>query len=202
MKRYDTRILAGAALILVGILLLLDQTTFLKGMINLLWAGVLSIGAAICLFWFFSDRSKWWAAIPGFSLAGMAASALLPNGSGWSGLAFLGGIGLGFWAVYFSGRIRWWAIIPAGVLVTLGVTAVMSEATSAVNSGGVFFAGLGLTFLLVALLEKMRWAYIPAAVLLLLGILLGMPFSGVMEYIWIGFLLAAGIFLVISAVRK
>jgi len=93
MKRFDYQILVGAALILGGILLLLDQTGILKGAIALLWAGVLAIGAAICLFWFFSDRSKWWAAIPGFSLAGMAASSLLLNRTGWGGLALLGGIG-------------------------------------------------------------------------------------------------------------
>jgi hypothetical protein len=202
MKRFNTRILVGAALILAGILVLLDQTGILKGAIGLLWAGILTIGAAICLFWFFSDPSKWWAAIPGFSLAGLAASSLLPNRTGWGGLALLGGIGAGFWAVYFSGRRRWWAIIPGGVLVTLGLTSVMSEAYSVVDSGGVFFVGLGLTFVLVALLAKMKWAFIPAAVLLLLGILVGMPFVGVMEYLWIGVLLVAGVILVIYALRK
>ena len=202
MKRFDYRILVGAGLILLGILLLLDQTGILKGAVDLFWAGVLAIGAAIFLFWFFSDRSKWWAAIPGFTLAGLAASSLLLDRIGWGGLAFLGGIGVGFWAVYFSGRGRWWAIIPGGVLLTLGITSVMGEAYGAMNSGGVFFFGLGLTFVLVALLAKMKWAFIPAAVLLLLGLFLGTPFVGVMEYIWIGVLLVAGAILVISALRK
>ena len=201
MKRFDIRILVGAALILAGILILLDQTGILKGAAVLVWAGILTIGAVMCLFWFFSDRSRWWAAIPGFSLAGLAASSLLPNRTGWDGLTFLGGIGLGFWAVYFSGRRRWWAIIPGGVLVTLGITSAMNQVYSVVDSGGVFFVGLGLTFVLVALLAKMKWAFIPAAVLLLLGILVGTPFVGVMEYIWISILLAAGVILVVSAVR-
>jgi len=202
MKRLDCRILVGAALILAGLLLLLNQTGVMKGTMALVWAGVLAIGAAICLFWFFSDSSKWWAAIPGFTLAGMAASSLLLNRTGWGGLAFLGGIGLGFWAVYFSERRRWWAIIPGGVLVTLGITSVMSEVYSVMDSGGVFFVGLGLTFVLVALLARMKWAFIPAAVLFLLGLLLGTPFVGVMEYIWIGALLVGGVILVISALRK
>ena len=102
MKRFDYRILVGAALILGGILLLLDQTGILKGAADLFWAGVLALGAAIFLFWFFSDRSKWWAAIPGFTLAGMAAASLLLDRTGWGGLAFLGGIGLGFWADLFQ----------------------------------------------------------------------------------------------------
>jgi len=202
MKRFDYRILIGAALILGGILMLLDKTGVLKGATNYFWAGLLAIGAGIFLFWFFSDRSKWWAAIPGFTLAGMAASALLLDKIGWGGLAFLGGIGVGFWAVYLRQPAQWWAIIPGGVLLTLGFTSALTEAFNVVETGGVFFVGLGLTFLLVALLAKMKWAFIPAAVLLLLGFFLGTPFVGVLEYAWIGILLIAGIVLVISAARS
>jgi hypothetical protein len=78
----------------------------------------------------------------------------------------------------------------------------LTEVFNVVESGGVFFVGLGLTFLLVALLAKMRWAYIPAAILLLFGFFIGAPFIGLMEYAWIGILLIAGIVLVISAIRK
>ena len=202
MKRFDYRILVGAALILGGILMLLDKTGVLKGATDFFWAGLLAIGAGIFLYWFFSDHSKWWAAIPGFTLAGMAASTLLLNRIGWGGLAFLGGIGVGFWAVYIRQPARWWAIIPGGVLLTLGFTSALSEAFNVVETGGVFFVGLGLTFLLVALLAKMKWAFIPAAVLLLLGFFIGTPFIGVMEYAWIGILLIAGIVLVISAARS
>jgi hypothetical protein len=206
MKRFDYRILAGAALILGGILMLLDRTGVLKGSASFFWAGILAIGAAIFLFWFFSDRTKWWAAIPGFALAGMAVSSLLSslllNRLGWNGLAFLGGIGLGFWAIYFSGHERWWAIIPGGVLLTLGVTSVMTDAYGVADSGGVFFVGLGITFVLVALLAKMKWAYIPAAALLLLGYFVGTPFVGVLGFVWIGILLVVGVILVASAFRR
>jgi hypothetical protein len=202
MKRFDYRILIGAALILGGILMLLDKTGLLKGATDLFWAGLLGIGALIFLYWFFSDRSKWWAAIPGFTLAGMAASTLLLDKIGWGGLAFLGGIGVGFWAVYLRQPSQWWAIIPGGVLLTLGFTSALTEAFNIAETGGVFFVGLGVTFLLVALLAKMKWAYIPAAVLLLLGFFIGTPFVGVLEYAWIGILLIAGLALVISAARS
>ncbi len=202
MKRFDYRILVGAALILGGILMLLDKAGVLKGATDFFWSGLLAIGAGIFLFWFFSDRSKWWAAIPGFTLAGMAASALLLDKIGWGGLAFLGGIGVGFWAVYLRQPAQWWAIIPGGVLLTLGFTSALTEAFNIGETGGVFFVGLGLTFLLVALLAKMKWAFIPAAVLLLLGFFLGTPFIGIMEYVWIGVLLVSGVILVISAIRN
>jgi hypothetical protein len=202
MKRFDYRILIGAALILGGILMLLDRSGLFKGATEFFWAGVLTIGAGIFLYWFFSDQSKWWAAIPGFTLAGMAASALLLDRIGWGGLAFLGGIGVGFWAVYLRQPAHWWAIIPGGVLLTLGFTSALTEAFNIVDTGGVFFVGLGLTFLLVALLAKMKWAFIPAAVLLLLGFFLGTPFVGVLEFAWIGILLIAGIVLVVSAIKS
>ena len=87
-------------------------------------------------------------------------------------------------------------------MLTLGFTSVMSDAYGVVDSGGVFFVGLGLTFVLVALLAKMKWAFIPAAVLLIMGFFLGTPFVGMLGYLWIGVLLIAGIILVISAVRN
>ena len=202
MKRFDYRIVIGAALILGGILMLLDKAKILPGAIGYFWAGLLAIAAAIFLYMFFSDRSRWWAAIPGFTLAGMSASALLLDRLGWGGLAFLGGIGVGFWAVYFRDTQRWWAIIPGGVLLTLGVTSALSEAYQIGDTGGVFFVGLGITFLLVALLAKMKWAYIPAAVLLVLGFFLGTPFVGTLEYVWIGVLLLGGLALIIGSFRS
>jgi predicted Kef-type K+ transport protein len=86
--------------------------------------------------------------------------------------------------------------------LTLGFTSALTEAYNIADTGGVFLVGLGLTFLLVALLAKMKWAFIPAAVLLLLGFFVGTPFEGVLSYIWIGLLLLAGIALVVSAIRS
>lgn len=202
MKRFDYRILVGLALILGGVLMFLDRAGIMEGASNYFWAGLLAISAAIFLIWFFNDRSKWWAAIPGFTLAGMSASSLLLDRLGWGGLAFLGSLGLGFFAVYFSRRDMWWAIIPGGVLLTLGINSALTEAFNIVDTGGVFFAGLGITFLLVALLAKMNWAYIPAAALLVIGFFLGTPFTGVLSYVWIGVLLLGGAVLIFGAVRK
>jgi len=199
MKRFDLRIVIGVVLVLGGILALLDQIGILKGVSGYFWAGLLALAAIYFLYRFFSDRTKWWAAIPGFTLAGLSASALLFDRPGWGGLAFLGGIGLGFWAVYFSNRRQWWAIIPGGVLITLGATSALTEAYTPANTGGVFFVGLGITFLLVALLAGARWAYIPAAALLVLGFFLGAPFVGALQYAWIGLLLVAGAVLIVAS---
>ena len=84
MKRFDYRVLVGAVLILGGALMLLDRIGILKGATGYFWAGVLALGAAIFLYNFFVDRNKWWAAIPGFALAGMAASSLLSPITLWA----------------------------------------------------------------------------------------------------------------------
>jgi hypothetical protein len=196
MRRVNFPLLIGAALVLGGILMLLDQTGVLKGASDWFWAGILAIAAVWFLFWFFTDRTKWWAAIPGFTLIGMSASGLLLNRLGWGGLAFLGGAGVGFWAIYFSEHRRWWAILPGGFLVTLGAISAMTEAYNIGNTGGVLFMGFGITFLLVAILANMRWAYIPSAALLVLAFFVGTPFTGALQYAWIGLLLAAGVLMI------
>ncbi len=200
MKRIDLRLALGILLLMGGAVMLLETTGLVAGASRYFWAGLVAIAAAAFLYVYFADRSKWWAAIPGFTLAGLTASALVPDS--WGGAAFLGGIGLGFLAVFVSNRHQWWALIPGGILLTLAAVSVMSEHYQLEETGGVFFVGLGLTFLLVAVLANMRWAYLPASVLLLIGILLGTPFVGLLEYLWIGLLLLAGLALVISALVK
>jgi hypothetical protein len=168
----------------------------LKGASDWFWFAVLAIAAVWFLFWFFTDRTKWWAAIPGFTLLGMSASSLLLNRLGWGGLAFLGGAGVGFWAIYISQRRRWWALLPGGFLITLGATSAMTEAYNVVDTGGVLFMGFGLTFLLAALLANLRWAYIPSAALLVLAFFVGTPFTGALQVAWIVVLLAAGVLMI------
>ncbi|MFH2102851.1 MAG: hypothetical protein ABIJ39_05785 [Chloroflexota bacterium] len=202
MRRIDYRILIGVLLILGGGLMLLEKFEIIPRASSYFWSALLAGGAAVFLYIFFTQRHHWWAALPGFTLAGLSASALLPNDLGLSGLAFLGSIGIGFWAVYISGRDRWWAIIPAGVLMTLGVTSVTGDHFAVLDSGGIFFFGLGVTFLLVALLAKTGWAYIPAGILILFGLLVGVPLQGIGEYVWIGALLVTGLIFIIAAMLR
>ncbi len=204
MRRLDFRVLAGAALILLGVLMLLERIGLFRGAANFFWGVVFLAGGAYFLYRFASHmQAEWWAAIPGFALVGMGADNLLPGLLGdWSGLFFLGFLGLGFFAVYFSGRERWWALIPGGVLVTLGITSAVGDVYHVPETGGVFFIGLGLTFLLVAVLASMQWAYIPAVVLLVMGALLGTPFANSLDYIWPAALILAGLLLIFQFVRR
>lgn len=199
MKRSDWHIWVGAGLILLGALMLLERFGLLRGATNFFWGAVFLAGGGFFLYRFITNlKSEWWAAIPGFMLLGLSADNLLSGIVGkWSGVFFLGLLGAGFFVVYFSGRERWWALIPGGVLITLAFTSVLTSR----ETGGIFFLGLGLTFLLVAVLASLQWAYIPGVILLLFGALLGTSFASAASYIWPAVLILAGLVLIWQFVR-
>ena len=208
MKRNGLQTIFGAALILLGGLLLLEKFGFLKGSAAMFWGVVLLVGAGYFLYVFVqSPQGRWWAIIPGMALLGMAGSELMPKAFEWlSGGLFLGAMGLAFIIVYLTDRAKWWGIIPGGVLITLAVVASLEKSDLA-NNGSLFFVGLGLTFLLVAVLPNpagtLQWAYIPAVVLLLMGALLGTQISaGLADYIWPAALIIAGLVVVLSFFLK
>ena len=205
MNRSNIRVFIGGALVLLGVLMLLERIGVIRFAVAIFWAVLFLLLGAYFLYRFaMNGNREWWALIPGFTLIGMGVSAVLPGK--WSGLAFLGFLGLSFLAVYLNNRGRWWAIIPAGVLITLGVTAVLTDAygarEGARETGGIFFLGLGLTFLLLAVLASLQWAYIPGVILLLMGVLLGYTrFTGVFNYVWPAALILVGLLLIFQFTR-
>jgi hypothetical protein len=172
VKRLDPRIVIGTLLILAGGLGFLEAFGILRDASDVFWGIIFLLGGGAFLMLFAGgfNSGQWWAIIPGLVLAGIGVLILLPD---WlddlGGAVFLGAIGLSFWLVYLSGRDRWWAIIPGGVLFTLAVVSALPSNFEGVDSGGVFFLGLALTFLMVAILAGMRWAYWPAGVLGVFG---------------------------------
>lgn len=216
LKRFDLRIAWGVFLMAAGALALLQNFNILTGALNLLWAFLLGLAGVFFLYAYVSNRTNWWALIPGIILLaltvlvalGVAAPALA---EAWGGPLFLGGIGLSFWAVYLANREHWWAVIPGGVLLTLAVVASMEtvfrRTEQRVSTGGIFFIGLGVTFALVGLLPasapqgRMRWAFIPALVLLIMGVLIFAAAEQLVNYLWPVALILAGVYLVFRTFR-
>ena len=196
MRRYDPRLWLGILLVLGGLLSLLDATGIISNGGGIFWGLILGAGGLIFLYMLINNRENWWAAFPAFTLLGLAASSFLPKSlSAYDGLVFFAGISLGFWWVYFTSNDRWWAIIPAGVLLTLGIVSSVDKAAGDMATGGLFFLGLGLTFILVAVLpggSSRSWALIPGTVLLLFGALLGTPLRGLTAYLWPAVLIILG----------
>jgi len=205
MRRIDPRLLVGGLLVLGGVLSLLDVQGVISNAGGIFWGVIFAAAALVFLYILFNDRNSWWAAFPGFTLLGLAASSFLPDSwDAYKGLAFFAGMSFAFWWVFFTDRQRWWAIIPAGVLLTLGLVSVLDD-VSGMETGGSFFLGLGLTFILVAVLPgggARSWALIPGIVLLLFGALLGTPFFGLTQYLWPAVLILLGAYLVFRFFRN
>ena len=203
MKRLPVQITLGAVVLVAGVLLFI-QTAEWATIPGPVWAAVLAVASGAFWFVFFADAEAWWAAIPGAALAGAAVTPLMeldPDGLGqWTEVPMLALLGVGFAAIYLRDHRRWWAIIPAGVLLTLGIVSSL-DSVSGMETGGLFFLGLGLTFLLVAALPGEKsgrsWALIPGVILLLFGALLGTPYRGLTDYLWPAVLIILGGYFVV-----
>jgi hypothetical protein len=195
MKRFDPRVAFGFLLVVGGGIALAQTMGLLVSTSQVLWGGL--VFAAGLVFLSLLLGGYWWAAFPGFALATLGALILFPDSFGYFGGAlFLGGIGLSFWYVYFTSRVeRWWALIPAGVLTTLAGVTIAVERFGEFQTAGFFFFGLAMTFLLVALLAGMRWAYWPALVLGIMGFLGIASLFNIANYFWAGILIGAGAFM-------
>jgi len=204
MKRLEYRVLLGLLLIAGGILFLLDSLEVIT-VGAVLWPVLIGVASLVFLFIFaMAPSSNWWAAIPGFVLLGLAGTIALDElapavGEVWSGSVFLGGIALAFWVIYLVNPEHWWAVIPGGVLLTLAVVAGLSEVPQEVETGGIFFFGLGVTFALLAILPtpegRLTWALIPAVVLLLMGALITAAAAELINYVWPVVLILGGLYL-------
>lgn len=190
----QSNMLWGVLLIIAGIVFFLQNLGIFAGFGSLLATGLFGLGGLAFVYLFLGNRGQmWWAAIPGFTLLGLAAVTFLdqfgPGFLHWvSGPLFLASIGIGFVMVYLANAEMWWAIIPAGVMTTLAVVAGIDEVMPGFEEGSIFFLGLGVTFALLALSPRhgthLRWAFIPAAVLIGMGILIGTPFIAYAGSLW------------------
>ncbi len=202
MKKDQSKFVWGALLILAGILFMLQELQILGNAFEFLWVVLMGAGATVFLWIYFTKKEHWWAIIPGLTLLGLTLVGLetlldiFPR-SDWSGMVFLGGIGLAFWLVYFRRREQWWAIIPGGVLITLAFVSRITD-----YSDVIFFLGLGATFALVALLPNQthntKWAFIPAGILTVLGIALFAPIQSIINIAWPIILVGLGIFILVK----
>jgi hypothetical protein len=212
IKLLSSRLLWGLVLIIGGALLLLDTFGIFEGG-ALFWTVVAAFAGVLFLALYISDHNHWWALIPGTSFLAVSATigltSFLPGFSEnrWSGVVILGGIALSFLLVYLADRGNWWALIPAGVLATIAIVAFVDTGKSTLASGGIFFLGLGLTFLLVALLPtpngQMHWAWIPAGILGVVGILILASQEYLINYVWpIALILGGALLIIRGFVRK
>lgn len=210
-KTFPWRILLGAGLILMGLAALL-QTFNLVDLSGWIWGLLFFAGGAVFLSVALNNKANWWGLIPACALFGVGAEIILgsinsPVAEFLSGSMVLGAIGLAFWLIYLLQPIQWWAIIPGGVMVTLAVVAMIGKTGKGLETGGIFMLGLAATFALVAFLTQktdhsMRWAWIPAGVLAIIGALIFFSAINMMGIIWGLALIGVGGYMAWRALRK
>jgi len=205
MKLFQSRAIWGILLIVVGVLLLLQAVGVLPAA-NLIWPIIFGAVGLAFLYHFLTDRANWWPIIPGFALLGLAALMLWEQFApepvkDWGAMFFMGGLGLAFWAIYLTNRENWWAVIPGGALLTIALVIGLSATLEGVETGGVFFLGMGLTFGLLALLPttegRMRWPLIPAGVLLAMGLLVTAAAAELLKYVGPAALVLVGLCMIV-----
>lgn len=192
IKRFDPQIIFGALLLTGGALALLQTMGYLKNASDVFLGGIFIAAGLLFLSLLFGGH--WWSVFPGFTLLAIGTWIFLPdNLKDFGGFIFLGCIALAFWLTYATApRERWWALIPAGVLTTLATITIVEERFGEFKTAGFFFLGLAVTFLLVALLAGMRWAYWPALALGIMGVLELASLFDIANYIWAVALMAVG----------
>ena len=206
LRFLSSRILWGVVLVLGGIALLLQNLDIFKSAGSLFWSVVFLLAGAAFFSVYIENHLHWWAFIPAFTLVGLGLSSLLDLvlpalRVDLGGALFLLGISIGFSAVFVVNRQHWWAVIPAGVLATLAVVSVVDSGNFGIDSGSIFFLGIGLTFGFLALLpgyeSMLRWAFIPAGILILIGLLISVTSDSIVNLIIPALLILAGLAVVI-----
>jgi hypothetical protein len=199
----------GVLLIAFGAFFLLQVTGIFGVLSSLFWSLAFAAAGAAFLYVFLTGmHTRWWAAIPAFTLLGLAATIFYdrfapPFFSNIGGAVFLASIGAGFVTIFFTNREQWWAIIPGGALLSVaGVVLVSQAGIGFLNPASVLFIGLGITFGLLGMMStylntNLRWAYIPAAIMLVMGIVIFTPFVGALGWIWPLALIAVGAYLIL-----
>ena len=93
-------------------------------------------------------------------------------------------------------------------MLTLALMIGLTPALESIglDEGGFFLVGLALTFGVIAFLpslrEQTKWAFIPAAVLLLIGLPVLVANTTIFDLIWPIALILAGIYLVFRVFRQ
>ncbi|NTV37088.1 MAG: hypothetical protein HGA53_09050 [Anaerolineaceae bacterium] len=213
MDSTKRRVLFGVLLILAGILFLL-QTVFDVVVEGTIFGAFFALGGVAFLILLFTNpKESWWAAIPGFTMLGLGVLIASPVIFGdtftehFGGSIFLGSIALSFLVVMLLHPEFWWAVIPAGTLFTLAIVAGLPQTfgSSGLETGALFFVGLGITFGVLGLLpagRKMKWPWIPAVILLIMGGLIALGSESAIKYLFPVALILGGVFFLVRSFRK
>ncbi|MCA9873735.1 MAG: hypothetical protein KC441_08770 [Anaerolineales bacterium] len=193
MKRGRGSLVWGVALILLGVVFLLQTLGFITEFAPLVW-GLIFAGASLLFLvtYLVSGWHEWGWLFPTSIFAGLAAVVFLSESGAdgtWLGALIMGAVALPFWLAFvIDRRGNWWALIPGWVLTAITAVILLSDTVSGELIGSFVMFSIGLPFLVVFLLNRSNWwALIPAGVLCGLGLIL--LFVNQTSGTWMGFLI-------------
>lgn len=128
---------------------------------------LLEVGAPFLAAYLLDPVERWWAVIPTYIMAALAA--LIGLSMAGLSLEMLGAFGLlaaalPLWALYMLDRSRTWAIVPAALISAIGIVLLILFAVAQVGTGSIaFYIILNVTLALTALalwltVKSLDWA--------------------------------------------
>jgi drug/metabolite transporter (DMT)-like permease len=175
MRKDLWRVIAGALIVIVGVVLLLSEMKVL--VLNGEVGGILALLAGAVVFgtlWL-SNPKEWWPLIPGGIMAGWGLASvlgLLGLPAGLVSLIGFVGSALPFLYIFALDRQKnWWALIPGGIMAFMGVVTLLGSAVGEEWMGTLTLWGIALVFAAIFLVNRRNgWALIPAGVLAVVGL--------------------------------
>jgi hypothetical protein len=137
-------LIPGLAILVIAVAVLLAELELVAG--YLVGAVILGGVGLPFLTIFISDRQHWWALIPGLTMFGTAVAVFL-EGLGviegeTVGAIVVGGVSLGFIAIYLVDRRQWWALIPGGIMGIIAFFLLLATAAEFVWPTALILLGL------------------------------------------------------------
>jgi hypothetical protein len=169
----------GILLICFGLVAMKDLYFQLSEWIDL---GIFFLGGLITLVIFLTDRSDWTLLIPTYVMLGIAAIGAVAI---WDlvsedlmGTFVLTLVAIPFLTVYVRNREHWWAIIPSFILLAIALILVLTAFVGFSDDiiGPLVLFSIAIPFLVVYFRNKTEnwWALIPAYVMIVIGVLIGL----------------------------
>ncbi|MCP4726148.1 MAG: hypothetical protein GY863_13980 [bacterium] len=205
----------GIALVVIGALFLLDNFFYFDVRAEYIVSLVFLVGSMFFYSQYIPDKDKVWGLVLG-SVCLFVASAIYIGSSYWIREAMIGVflfaiLGTSFVIAYLRGKHLWGLLIPAGAAYTIGLIIFNEESYFVrypINSGIIFFAGIGLTFALLYMLKneerKLGWAAFPALGCIILATIIGMVDSYYYyeDILFPTVIIAVGLFLVVKSLMN
>lgn len=170
MKRQYGNLFWGAALVLAGVLFLIEQLGYLSNLSAQFW--MLAFAGFSLLFfvaYFVNGVRAWGWLFPACILGAISLTIFLASGrvaDASIGSVILFSIAVPFIIAFvLEVRKNWWALIPAWVMCMLGFVVMIIDRTQGEWIATLILSAFALPFLVVYLVDRSRWwALIPAYV--------------------------------------